>query len=137
MLNGGFKTYHGSCSNYSCPSWVSPVLGWCFEGLAEGHSHGKTQRILCGSNPGPMDYESNSIGLPLSHAGRFIYTGTKKIGHKNILYLYHTILTFNDPNPFQDKPWFLCACSRSLLKTLWEKEKLLVTSKFSFSHSVF
>ena len=25
----------------------------------------------------------------------------------------------------------------SLLKTLWEKEKLLVTSNFSFSHSVF
>ena len=28
-------------------------------------------------------------------------------------------------------------CSTSLLKTLWEKEKLLVTSNFSFSHSVF
>ena len=25
----------------------------------------------------------------------------------------------------------------SLLKTLWEKEKLLVTSNFSFSHSIF
>ena len=51
------------------------------------------------------------------------------------------------------KPWFLCvlqhksfensvgkeeiACDTSLLKTLWEKEKLLVTSNFSFSHSVF
>ena len=28
-------------------------------------------------------------------------------------------------------------CSTSLLKTLWEEEKLLVTSNFSFSHSVF
>ena len=28
-------------------------------------------------------------------------------------------------------------CSTSLLKTLREKEKLLVTSNFSFSHSVF
>ena len=26
---------------------------------------------------------------------------------------------------------------KSLLKTLWEKEKLLVMSNFSFSHSVF
>ena len=26
---------------------------------------------------------------------------------------------------------------KSLLKTLWEKEKLLVKSNFSFSHSVF
>ena len=39
-------------------------------------------------------------------------------------------------NPFQNKPWFVCVCSTSLLKTLWEKEKLLVTSNFSFSHSV-
>ena len=34
-------------------------------------------------------------------------------------------------------PWFLPVCRTSLLKTLWEKEKLLVTSNFSFSHSVF
>ena len=40
-------------------------------------------------------------------------------------------------NPFPNKPWFLRVCSIILLKTLWEKEKLLVTSNFSFSHSVF
>ena len=40
-------------------------------------------------------------------------------------------------NPFPNKPWFLRVCSTSLLKTLWEKEKLLVTNNFSFSHSVF
>ena len=40
-------------------------------------------------------------------------------------------------NPFPNKPWFLCVCSTSLLKTQREKEKLLVTSNFSFSHSVF
>ena len=39
-------------------------------------------------------------------------------------YLYK----FNLFNPFWET---------SLLKTLWEKEKLLVTSNFSFSHSVF
>ena len=39
--------------------------------------------------------------------------------------------------PFPNKPWFLRVCSTSLLKTQWEKEKLLVTSNFSFSHSVF
>ena len=31
-------------------------------------------------------------------------------------------------NPFQNKPWFLRVCSTSLLKTLGEKEKLLVKS---------
>ena len=40
-------------------------------------------------------------------------------------------------NPFPNKPWFLRVCSTNLLKTLWKKEKLLVTSNFSFSHSVF
>ena len=43
----------------------------------------------------------------------------------NGLNLYHTNLTFNDP------------VERSLLKTLWEKEKMLVTGIFSFSHNVF
>ena len=40
-------------------------------------------------------------------------------------------------NPFPNKPWLLRVCSTRLLKTLWEKEKLLVSSNFSFSHSVF
>ena len=38
---------------------------------------------------------------------------------------------------FPNKPWFLRVCSSSLLKTLCEKEKLLIASKFSFSHCVF
>ena len=33
-------------------------------------------------------------------------------------------------NPFPNKPWFLRVYSKRLLKTLWEKEKLLVTENF-------
>ena len=40
-------------------------------------------------------------------------------------------------NPFPNKTWFLRVCCTTLLKTLWEKEKLLVTSNFSFSRNVF
>ena len=40
-------------------------------------------------------------------------------------------------NPFPNKPWFLRVCITGPLKTRWEKEKLLVTSNFSFSRSVF
>ena len=40
-------------------------------------------------------------------------------------------------NPLPNKPWFSLVCSTSHWKTQWEKEKLLVTSNFSFSHSVF
>ena len=39
-------------------------------------------------------------------------------------------------HPFPNKPWFLGVFT-SLLKTLWEKEELLVTSNFSSSHNVF
>ena len=64
-----FQSYHSDSSHYSCLSWVSPVLGWALKCLAQGHSHEKTERIQCGLNPGPLDYESNT--LPLSHAGPF------------------------------------------------------------------
>ena len=40
-------------------------------------------------------------------------------------------------NPFRQKPRFLPVCDTILLKTLWEKDKLLVMSNFSFSHNVF
>ena len=51
-----------------------------------------------------------------------------------ILTLYSIDTHFN---PFPNKRWFLRVCSTNLLKTLWEKEKLLLTSNFSFSHTVF
>ena len=51
--------------------------------------------------------------------------------------MYRTLKVGMHLNPFPNKPWFLRVCSRSLLKTPWEKEKLFVTSNFSFSHSVF
>ena len=40
-------------------------------------------------------------------------------------------------NPFPNKPLFLCVCSTCLLKTMREKAKLLITSNFSCSLSVF
>ena len=49
----------------------------------------------------------------------------------------HEVFLSDGINPFPNKPWCLRACSTSLFTTLWEKEKLLVTSNFSFSHSVF
>ena len=59
---------------------------------------------------------------------------SQKMGVSGALVFHKHILLFN---PFPNKPWFLRVCSAGLLKTLWEKEKLLVTSNFSFSHSVF
>ena len=45
------------------------------------------------------------------------------------------INTFVNPLEHCDEFWH--STGDSLLKTLWEKEKLLVTSIFSFSHNVF
>ena len=49
----------------------------------------------------------------------------------------HDFKVFWFINPFPNKPWILRVCTLSLLKTLKDKEKLLVTSNFSFSYSVF
>ena len=38
---------------------------------------------------------------------------------------------------YQTSPGFYVSAVKSLLKTLWEKEKLLVRSNFSFSHIFF
>ena len=40
-------------------------------------------------------------------------------------------------NSFPNKPLILRVISTGLLKTLWEKEKLLITSNFSFSQCFF
>ena len=50
--------------------------------------------------------------------------------------LFASILSFS-LNLFPHNDTFLRPWETSLLKTLWEKEKLLITSNFSFSHSVF
>ena len=55
----------------------------------------------------------------------------------NLLYGVVVFPTYFLNNPFPNKPWFSRVCSTSLLKPLREKEKLLVTSNFSFSHSIF
>ena len=60
---------------------------------------------------------------------------TNKINHESF-YLNTSNVTRNAFNLFPNKPWFLRVCSTSLLKTLLEKEKLLVKSNFSFSHSI-
>ena len=91
-LSTVFQSYQRDSSYYSCLSWVSPVLGWALKCLAQGHSHEKTKRIQCSSNPGPLDYESNT--LPLSHVRPAHANGDKT---QALLTLYHTISPFNDP----------------------------------------
>ena len=50
-----------------------------------------------------------------------------------VCYCWEISIYYIVPN----KPWFLSVCGTSLLKMLWKKEKLLETSNFSFSYSIF
>ena len=74
---------------------------------------------------------------PVPHASSL---GVTNLGTKLTMFLtlytqfvvrniYYPVLSFN---PFPNKLCFLRVCSTSLWKTLWEKEKLLMTSNFSF-----
>ena len=62
-----YTTFNRYFSRITATDHIVHVLGWALKCLAQGHSHEKTQRIQYSSNPGPLDYESNT--LPLSHAG--------------------------------------------------------------------
>ena len=55
----------------------------------------------------------------------------------NFFFPWDSLTRVNPLSPPPKKNWFLRVWWTRLLKTLWEKEKLLVTSNFSFSHSVF
>ena len=49
----------------------------------------------------------------------------------------NVVLCGNGLTLSQTSPGFYVSAVQVFVKTLWEKEKLLVTSNFSFSHSVF
>ena len=65
-----------------------------------------------------------SIATPPLRCVIFSYPSKKKF-----LQMFYNLLL--------NKTIIFCVCNTKLLKTLREKEKLLVASNFSFSHSVF
>ena len=67
---------------------------------------------------------------------RIIYQYDRKI-HCRQRTSFSLTVTHATLNPFPHNDTFWRPWETTLLKTLWEKEKLLVTSNFSFSHSVF
>ena len=67
------------------------------------------------------------------------YIGLFKVGIMSygVNSLSNKAIADNQFHTFPNNTRLLCVCSISLLKTLWEKEKLLVMSNFSFFLSVF
>ena len=89
-------------------------------------------RVGKGNNAGYHNVFGSHKDIPnhLKHTRSIAY----KISFTSVKFVCCLVVS---DNTFPNKPWFLRVCSTSLLKTLWEKEKLLVTSNFSFSHRVF
>ena len=71
-------------------------------------------------------------GLSVSLRQQNAIAGIGNFQYDKYMYSYIPCL-----NTFPHNDTFWWPLETSLLKTLWEKEKLLVTSNFSFSHSIF
>ena len=95
--------------------------------------------LKCFYTPGTTldHFGFHSKGISLKCTKEFLLDQTQSI--PSIISFFHNDFLECERviNPFPNKPWFLRVCSSSLFKTLWEKEKLLITSNFSFSHSIF
>ena len=124
-------SYHGSqwCI---CVSWLSHTsINTIFLSKAtEYFSHMLLQRWEAKIN---RKEKSPQLGIELTTTRSWVWRAhhwATRVGREN---WRGAIILATFPN----KPLYLHVCSTSLLKTLWEKEKLLVTSNFSFSHSVF
>ena len=99
--------------------------------LLFSHAFSKGARRKCAGNKVNLNQRSNL--QPPGHESDTLTTEPSGRGFR----FEPATSAAESVNPFPNKPWFLRVCSRSLLKTLWEKKKLLVTSNFFFSHSVF
>ena len=64
------------------------------------------------------------------------YTWTSDL-HRQTAGWWRKLIHIFKINAFPHNDTFWCLWETSLLKTLWEKEKLFVMSNFSFSHNVF
>ena len=74
-----------------------------------------------------FDLESHKIVLkPRQIRNKMSFT---RVNHD-----MYTLVAFDTS---QTSPGFLRVCSTSLMKPLWEKEKLLIMSNFSLSDSIF
>ena len=74
----------------------------------------------------------NYFGKGRKHCGK-----RRKCCYKNVFKRLHNYIESLKVNPFSHSDTFRRPWETTLLKTLWEKETLLITSNFSFTHSVF
>ena len=136
------ETYHNNKAVLDFLSFIAESTG--DEVVTEVKTSQFFSILLDGSTDIAGD-EQESVFVRCSNKGdvkvKFLLTGTPKSTTSHDLFEFITQnleeQNIDAVNPFPNKPWFLRICSTSVLKTLWEKEKLLVTSNFSLSRSIF
>ena len=91
------------------------------------------------------EHEIGISGKGLKHMSILIHR-QKIVSKANKFISYHPCKSSQMPykmngvvvtKPFPKQALVLCVCHTCLLKIMWEKEKLLVTSNFSFTYIVF
>ena len=75
-----------------------------------------------------MDY-FNCFNINLYIYTFYIFTNPDLISHLSSSFSNYSLNQFD---PISNNPWFLRVCSTSILRAMWENEKLLVKSNFSF-----
>ena len=125
------KSFHSHISVVVCSFLeFGTVSKWCIWKWIKRLTKGK-------SNWQVLTYFYNSFFSLVSDQWLLLAITVPLSKEKGRSVLFQSIRCFIDHSPFPNKPWILRVCSTSLLKLLWEKEKLLRTSNLSFSHSVF
>ena len=109
-LNGVLRRFHYYLRYITATAHIihtflgSPVLGFGSEVSCPRKFSRKTHRIQCCSNPGPLDYESNT--LPLLHAGPLLYMNKTNKHYIYILFnkrMNHEIAWSLDAQEIQQK----------------------------------
>ena len=113
-----------SMTNSIIPTIFNPLLFTCLQYKTIENNVGKEEIAISPLSTVFSTHLENF--LPFSSNSKLSYADTFSLDESEICLL-----------TLWNKPSYLRVCSMSFLKTLWEKEKLLFMSNFSFCHKVF
>ena len=126
------------CFNSDQSKILSSVLGKCISSLhcsKETHHHITLfwiyKNLVCQTSNWSTKYNGSLTPKKLAISNTFS-AFARELQRPSCIVTSCRCISSLPYNPDFQRPW-----ESSLLKTLWEKEKMLVTSIFSFSHIVF
>ena len=137
-----FPTFFSSNSLPHNPDFWRTLKKKVFQNIVAKEENAGYQNFLLFPLTTPNFWGTLNFIFSSANASNFVIWWRVELRYRFVCWLQMLWLWFGLEfcslvNLFPNKPWFLRVCSTSLLKTLWEKEKLLVTSNFSLPHSLF